>query len=304
MPADSDPVETLSNSLLNELTKALALPAERWARGLIRLLFGRAAHRFAELGASLDRIVAEQGIAAGARWVLPRFARGVAVRGKEHIPSHGPLVIASNHPGSFDSVVISSQVTRPDYKVIIGDIPFFEKLPHISEYAIYAPAKQDTYGRMQVIRQSIRHLAAGGALLIFARGGIEPDPAFMPAPDAEFDLWSRSLQIFLERVPQTRILVTVVSGVVARASMSHPITWLRQRRPDRQRLAFMLQMARQVLSGRERFGLVPHVSFGDLVGIPEAGSASDALLRVTRSARELLRSHLIWQQEPGYAHFQ
>lgn len=304
MSAVDHDVENLSNSLINELTKALALPPQGWARRFMRLLFGRAAQRFAELGASLDRIVAEQGVAAGARWALPYFARGIAARGMENIPSSGPLVIASNHPGSFDSVVISSQVMRPDYKIIIGDIPFFENLPHIREHAIFAPARQDTFGRMQVIRQVIRHLSEGGSLLIFARGGIEPDPAFMPFPDAEFGLWSRSLQLFLERVPPTRILATIVSGVIARASMSHPITWLRQRRPDRQRLAFMLQMARQVLSRKERFGLVPHVSFGDLVGIREAGSAADALQCVTQSARELLQSHLSWQQEPGYAHLQ
>lgn len=304
MPAVDPEVEKLSNSLVTELTKALALPPQGWAPRTVRLLFGRAARKFAELGAGLDRVVSEQGIAAGARWVLPHFAHGIAARGTGNIPSSGPLVIASNHPGSFDSIVISAQVTRPDYKVIIGDIPFFENLPHIREHAIFAPSRQDTFGRMQVIRQVIRHLSAGGALLIFARGAIEPDPAFMPSPDAEFGLWSRSLQVFLERVPQTRILVTVVSGVIARASMSHPITWLRQHRPDRQRLAFMLQMARQVLSGREQFGLVPHVSFGELIGIREAGSAAKVLQCVTHSARMLLQSHLSWQQESGYAHLQ
>lgn len=297
MPTVSEEVQTLSSSLLTELTKALALPQNERTRRVVALLFSKAARRFAELGVNLDRVVAEQGIAAGARWVLPRFARACASRGAEHIPSSGPLVIASNHPGSFDSVVISAHITRPDYKVIIGDIPFFEKLPHVREHAIFAPARQNTFGRMQVIRRAIRHLSEGGSLLIFARGGIEPDPAFMPAPDAEFDLWSRSLGIFLEHVPQTRVLVTIVSGVVSRAAFSHPITWLRQHRPDRQRLAFMLQMAQQVLSGREKFGLVPRVSFGDLIGLQEAGGAADALQCITHSARDLLQSHLAWQQE-------
>ena len=303
MPPEHDEVERLSASLIYELTKALALPQRAWTRRLISFLFGRAARRFAGLAVNMDRVVAESGIAAGARWALPNFVRASAARGIENVPLEGPLVIASNHPGSIDSLVISSRIPRRDYKVIVGDIPFFEKLPHVSEHAIYAPGKQDTFGRMQVIRQAIRHLSEGGSLLIFARGGIEPDPAFMPAPDAEFNQWSRSLQIFLERVPATRILVTVVSGVISRKAMRHPITWLREKRPDRQRLAFMLQMAQQVLSGKEKFGLTPRVSFGDLVGIPEAGSAAHALECVTASARSLLQTHLLWQQEPLHADF-
>jgi 1-acyl-sn-glycerol-3-phosphate acyltransferase len=225
-------------------------------------------------------------------------------RGQENIPARGPLVIASNHPGSIDSLVISSFINRPDYKVIIGDIPFFQNLPHVSQHAIFAPARQDLHGRMQVIREAIRHLASGGALLIFARGGIEPDPAFMPAPGAEFRLWSQSLRVFLERVPQTRVLVTVISGVISRIAMNHPFTRLRQERPDRQRLAFMLQMARQVLNRKETYGLTPRVSFGELIGLRQAGRAECIPTLVGESASRLLESHLQWQQETPYANLQ
>lgn len=299
-----DRIQTLSNFLISELTRALALPQTRQAQQLVRLVFGSAARRFAELGTRLDQAVAQQGVAGGARWVLPRFVRNYAARGLENIPNSGPLVIACNHPGSIDSLVISAHVTRPDFKIIIGDIPFFQKLPHISQHAIFAPQRGDVPGRMLVIRQSIRHLSGGGALLIFARGGIEPDPAFMPEPGAEFGLWSRSLQVFLQHVPRTSVLVTMISGVISRAAMSHPITWLRKKRPDRQRLAFMIQMAQQVMSGREKFGLTPRVSFGDLIGLQQAGSSEAALQCVTQSARELLRSHLLWQEEASYANIQ
>ncbi|HEY5901226.1 MAG TPA: hypothetical protein VIU39_01650 [Anaerolineales bacterium] len=301
MLEEDEAVRSLKDTLLDELARALALPRAGGARQVVRLLFARAAGRFAQLGVDLDRVVAEQGTAAGARWALPHFARAWEARGAPNIPAEGPLVIASNHPGSFDSLVITAHISRPDYKVIIGDIPFFEKLPHLSEHAIYAPGKQDVQGRMQVIRRGIRHLASGGALLIFARGGIEPDPAFMPAPGAEFNLWSRSLQIFLDRVPQTRVLVTIVSGVLSRAAMRHPITWLRTNRPDRQRLAFMVQMAQQVLTGREKYGLVPRVSFGPLIGPSTGDEAHHSLQCITDSARSLLQSHLLWQQENRHA---
>jgi hypothetical protein len=114
-------------------------------------------------------------------------------------------------------------------------------------------------------RNVIQHLEKGGAVLIFPRGSIEPDPEFMPKPDAEFDRWPRSLEIILHRVPSTQVLVTIVGDVISQACMQHPITWFRRAWPDRQRLAFMYQIIRQVLAGRELFGLYPRVNFGEIL---------------------------------------
>jgi hypothetical protein len=225
---------------------------------------------------------------------LPRFVKSHAARGTETIPPEGPLVIAANHPAAVDSLVISSYVERPDYKIIVGDIPFFENLPHVSEHAIYAPGPQDMQGRMSVIRKCIRHLEQGGALLIFPRGGIEADPDWMPNPDGEFDKWSRSLEIFLSRVPQTRVLVTIASGVISQMAMRSPLTWLRRARPDRQRLAFIYQMMRQTLSGRELFGLTPRVTFGEIV---TGETNAHVLADVGAAARRTLQKHMAWQGE-------
>lgn len=284
-------IQTLYETLIFELTKAFALPQTRGARRITETLFGRAARRVSELGVGLDREVAAGGISRGARWLLPNFVKSHSARGEENIPPEGPLVIAANHPAGVDSVVISAHVTRPDYKVIIGDIPFFQSLPHIVDNAIFAPEGEHISGRIHTVRESLRHLKVGGALLIFPRGGIEADPDFMPNPDGEFEYWSRSLEIFLEHVPQTRLLVTIVGGVIARASMRNPLTFLRRARPDRQRIAFLTQLARQILSGRELFGLTPRVTFGEVI----ADTHKHALSQVTEAARRVLRQHLDWQ---------
>lgn len=288
--------QSLYNALIFEMTKALNLPQTEGVRGVIRAIFGRAAQRFAELGAELDRVVAEAGVAAAARWALPRFVRSHAARGAENIPPKGPLVIAANHPAAVDSLVISAHVERPDYKIIIGDIPFFQNLPHVSEHAIFAPHPRDIHGRMRVIRECIRHLKNRGALLIFPRGGIEADPEFMPDADGEFDQWSRSLEIFLERVPQTRVLATIVSGVIQRTAMHSPLTWFRKNRPDRQRLAFIYQMMRQTLSGRELFGLMPRVTFGEVVS---GATNAHVLAEVGAAARRTLERHMAWRPLAG-----
>lgn len=284
-------ITTLTDTLIHEMISAFALPPNEYTNLIIRIMFGRAARAAAEVGIGLDHATAEGGIPAGARWVLPRFVKGHESRGLDIIPATGPLVIASNHPANIDSIVISAHVNRPDYKVIIGDIPFFEHLPHVSQNAINAPKPGNLMGRMQTIRESIRHLNNGRALLTFPRGDIEPDPDFMPNPDSEFHLWSRSLEIFLNHVPGLQILVTIASGVISPKAFRHPITWFRRRRPDRQRLAFLYQLARQFLTGRETFGLNPRVTFGEIVG---GENHAHTLAEIEHAARRTLQTHMTW----------
>jgi len=284
-------IQTLTETLIYELTKAFALPQTRRAKRWIQWIFGKAARAAARIGMELDQAVAEGGVIGGARWILPRFVKSHEAKGDEAIPAKGPLVIAANHPASIDSIVISAHVNRPDYKIIVGDIPFFEHLPHVSEHAIYTPGPTDVSGRMKVVRESIRHLRSGGALLIFPRGSIEPDPDLMPHPDVEFFHWSRSLEIFLERVPDLQILVTMVSGVISHSALHHPITWFRKHRPDKQRLAFLYQLTRQMLTGRELFGLTPRVTFGEVIQGNGRGSTFD---EVKKAAHNTLLNHMDW----------
>jgi hypothetical protein len=284
--------DVLTENLVIELNKAFALPHTQRVRRIIASLAGKPIQSFTQLASDLDYVVGKEGIAGGARWLLPRFVKGHSARGVENIPPTGPLVIASNHPAYIDSVVISAYVPRRDYKVIIGEIPFFKNLPNIRQNAIFAPDPGDTMGRMQVIREVIRHLKNNGAILIFPRGSIEADPAWMPHSEAEFDHWSRSLEIFLKQVPETQVLVTMVSGVISKAAMHHPITWFRRARPDRQRLAFMYQMIRQMIAGREIFGLTPRITFGELISAETTINRNHMLQTITQSAYNVLKIHL------------
>ena len=294
MSMDQALTNVLTENIVYEIARALALPPTPPIRKMISSLTGRALRGFAELASELDGVVAEEGIAGAARWLLPRFLKAHSASGVENIPPVGPLVVASNHPAYVDSVVISAHIPRRDYKVIIGEIPFFKHIPSVNKNAIFAPDPTDVMGRMQVIREVIRHLKNNGAILIFPRGSIEADPAWMPHPEAEFDHWSRSLEIFLKHVPQTQVLVSIVSGVISKRAMNHPITWFRRARPDRQRLAFMYQFVRQMIAGKEVFGLMPRVTFGDLISA-DAKHATDRdhmLQAITRSAYNVLKVHM------------
>ncbi|MBN8579135.1 MAG: 1-acyl-sn-glycerol-3-phosphate acyltransferase [Anaerolineae bacterium] len=276
----------LNTSFINEIIRAMGLPNHPVTQSLIRLFFEKSTLRFADIVLGLDREIEQHGSMQGARWLLKHFITGFDVNGAELIPKTGPLIIASNHPASYDALVITACIPRRDFKIIIGEIPPYQFVPHISSCAIFSPNVKNTFGRMQTIRNAIRHLKSGGALLIFPRGGIEPDPAFMPAPDAEFDHWSRSLEIFIKNAPETQVLATAVSGVISERIFNHPITWFRKSRPDRQRLAFMYQILRQALSGKELFGLRPRVTFGELL------SRGTTLAGIEDAARRTLKKHL------------
>jgi hypothetical protein len=146
---------------------------------------------------------------------------------------------------------------------------------------------------MLAVREGIRHLQQGGALLLFARGNIDPDPSFMTEAEQELAAWSRSLEIFLSRVPQAQVVASIVSHVILPAYMRHPFTWLQRARRDRQRLAMMLQVIQQMLG--KKLDLEPHVSFGEAVSWTRAETGGLPRETVVEAARRLLKSHLAWQ---------
>jgi hypothetical protein len=285
-------VAELTRLIDNEIIQAMGLPVESWPGRRLHVFLSRATRHFSELFAQADRIIAEQGLSAGARWLLSNLVRDFQSRGAENIPEAGPLIIASNHPGTVDSVTLAATAQRPDLKIIAGPIPFLQNLPNISKHLIFTP-RNDMQARMVVVRESIRHLKEGGALLLFARAGIDPDPAFMPHAEEELSHWSRSLEVFLHSVPQTRVIVSIVSGVIAPPYMHHPITWLRRNRPDRQRLAMMIQIIQQMLG--KKLDLMPRVSFGELLDRQTLTGSDQPMQAIVRSAKYLMQTHLAWQ---------
>lgn len=278
-------------SIIDEIIRAMGLPINSITQILARLFFEKPSLQFTDIILELDNNIEKNGSMLGARMLLKHFVLEVKVIGENLIPETGPLIIVSNHPASYDGIVIAACVPRNDLKIIIGDIQPYRFLPHVAQHAIFSPKVGETLGRAQTIRNSIRHLRAGGALLIFPRGGIEPDPAFMHTPDSEFNHWSHSIEIFLKHAPNTQVLITTVGGVISKKIFNHPFTWFRKSRPDRQRLAFMYQIIRQVLIGRELFGLRPFVTIGDLL------SGESTLEDIKAAARKNLKRHMYLQKE-------
>ena len=158
----------VKRDILIEIYRAAKIPNWQAVRRLVAYILRKPVSHFSSLIANLDTIIGRDGIVAAARYALPELCRPADAQGQGIIPASGPLVIASNHPGTYDAFSIISNLPRDDVKLIVSGIPFFQNLPHASQHFIFAT--HDTQQRSDVIRQSVRHLQAGGALLIFPSG--------------------------------------------------------------------------------------------------------------------------------------
>lgn len=291
MDYSQEQVERLRNLITDEIILALGLDLTSWSRRIFTPIFRTPTYRFAELGARFDRWVSGSGFGSAARRILPQFVLGYEAMGLGRIPRTGPLIIASNHPGTYDSLIIAACLPRDDLRIISTQIPFLENLPAARDHLIFAP--RDVHARMVVLRECIRHLRAGGALLLFPSGSMDPDPRVMSGAEGFLPKWSRSLDLLIRTVPDVQVVVTIISGVLARNCVRSPITWLRKGRLDRQRLAQFLQVIRQLLFAH-RLALNPQVSFAEPLQFSTDWRPSDSgsrLAQIISRAQTLIEEH-------------
>ena len=94
--AENEPeIGELSDSLVKEIVNVAGMPRTAAFQSIFYRLFHQATDRLASFGVTTDRLVAESGVTRAAEWMYSHFCKDVAVRGKENIPSEGPLLIVS-----------------------------------------------------------------------------------------------------------------------------------------------------------------------------------------------------------------
>jgi hypothetical protein len=267
-------VAELRRAIAEEILAAAGVSRAGWLQRLLNPLLCFPAHRLASLAADFDRRVALEGLTAAMRWLLPMFVDSTRAYGVEHVPAGGPLVIASNHPGSYDALAIGVHLGRDDLRIPVSDVPVLRCLRATAPHMIYTRLGDDSHSRISAARESVRHLQSGGALLMYAAGRVEPDPAVSPGAKEALREWSGSLAWFLRRVPGATLVVAIVSDVLAPACLSSPLARLRREPKRKQFLAEALQIGQQVLLGR-RFPLRPEVRFGLPLTAADLGGGRD-----------------------------
>ncbi len=248
-------------------------------RALVRAAARRPALLFAREMAAFDDRAGASGLEPAARALLSGFVRGITVAGAERIPRRGPVLLLSNHPGMTDTLALFAAVPRADLRILAAERPFLRALPAVWRSLILIPEERGQ--RFGALRRAIDHLRSGGALLTFPAGEIEPDPAVLPGAASALSRWSESAAVFLRLVPDCTVVPIVVSGVLARGAQRHPLTLLRRKRADRERLGAMLQVLMHTLRpGRWRVRVrvdVPR-AFGGGEFSADAAAARAALM--------------------------
>lgn len=211
------------------LTRVFDVPASALARTLVE--FDRDTARTTLREASL-RMLRRHGVTArldrGRGMGLPTplealarptsLASGDEARPAHPVPSAGPLLIISNHPGLYDALTLFAAIGREDLRTLAARRPLLEALPSIRARLIaIVPGAEGAIA----VRQAVRHLRAGGALLHFPAGRIEPDPRVTPEGTPRLATWQPGLEVLLAAAARTeaRVMTALVSGVVSRRAL-------------------------------------------------------------------------------------
>ncbi len=286
-------IQKLSDSLTYELVTAVGLPEKRIFFHIFKTFFKNITLRLAKIGTPFDHKIAREGLVAASQSVLDLFCHPANVAGTEHVPQSGPLLIAANHAGAYDALLIMRHVNRPDTNWIATEIPFLNLLPHTRQHIIFA-SRKDSRKRAIAMRNAIQHLNAGGALLYFAAGHRDPDPAVYPGAEKMMDKWLDVYDTFFKYVPQLQLVHCVVSGVVSEQWAQHPITRLRRKQIDRHRLAEFGQVITQLLKPGKLY-LTPSISFSEPVNevaLRKVANCSRLLPAVISREKALLHEHI------------
>jgi 1-acyl-sn-glycerol-3-phosphate acyltransferase len=225
---------------MDDICAALGWSGSSVLRAFAASVLRLPALRFAREMTAFDDEVRESGIRDAARRLLSDFARDVRVSRADRIPARGPVLLCANHPGMTDTLALLASIPRADLLVLAADRPFLRALPSAARTLIFIPDEKEK--RLPAVRRAIAHLKAGGALLTFPAGKIEPDPAVLPGAVEALEHWSASSIVFLRFAPDCTVVPVVVSGVLARPAQGHPLIHVRRRGPDRERMAAMLQV--------------------------------------------------------------
>jgi hypothetical protein len=216
----------LQELITDEFMKAIGLSQSHWSRVILHALSKRGTYHFAEVCSQLNTNLGTVGFIHSVKHLAPNFLAGCYHFGTSNIPTTGPLLVTSNHPGGADSVAILSHIKREDVKIVITGVPFTEALFNARKHFIFV--KTDVQTRSQVIRQVIQHLRNKGAVLIFPTGHVTPDPDLTPNADLVLKDWSPSIALILRKVPETQLLMSVVSGVIEKRFLNSPFCKIRK----------------------------------------------------------------------------
>lgn len=279
----------MSQSIRDEILIASGLPRTPFTRKLFWRLFSNITDRLAGLLGYFDHLVLEKGLPTASDWLLSNFCTSIVGHGLECIPHQGPLLVVSNHPGTYDGLILFSALNRPDIRWVGHEFPIYHLLPNTEKRVIFAPQKDHSV-HFLTMRNAVDHLRHDGSLIYMGSGGRDPDPAIYPGAETYIDHWLGSFDVFLKSVPGLQIVPAVVSNVISLKWAHHPITWLRQRKGWKMVISEFGQIISQLVHPGQLM-LTPSISFGSPI-TAEQITNQDVRLTLIDEEKALLKEHM------------
>lgn len=286
-------IKDLHPLIMDEIVWALRFKDKPFASFLTRLLFSLPARKFTRIVVELENAVAEGGPAFGAQKMYPYFFEKMNTSGSERVPQKGPVILAANHPGGMESIAQIGLAGRNDLRVISSDVNFLRPLPAIVDCLI--PITNEVKVRFSALKEAIDHLQAGGCLLIYPSGSLDPDPRYFSNAKMHIKRWSRSLEVFIKKIPGLSIVPIITSNVLHEKFLFNKIVMTQKYRMDRQRAAEFLQTLNMMFFKGRRINV--EMSFGAPVhyeGLDRRNheSVHQAKLQLQSIAEALFEEHL------------
>ena len=284
--------EALKAHLLHELSQAAGIRPDGWQQRAVAATLRRPLDSIARLFSDVDATIGRDGIASGFGGLLERFARDPRLRGAELLPREGPLILASNHPGAYDALLIGATLGRCDLKLLTSTVPLYRVLTNFHRHVIEVGGSAEE--GMRSIRESARHLRDGGSLLIFPSGTVDPDPDVLPGAREALAAWRGGVEAVVNLAPSAAVVTVIASSVLSPRWINSPLLKIQRVDWQRRKLAEMLQVI-QHMARPDTEKMRPRVSFaapvtGEALQC-EAGSRRVLPLLIGR-AQGLLAEHM------------
>jgi len=209
-------------------------------RALLHLLCLPFVLELTRLALKMEAMIARDGdLKAACQWLLSIGAADMRIHGAGNVPLSGPLLFTANHAGLGDAHSLLMSSPRRDTQVLAHDFGILPALREFRRHVIVVDAERPESS----LRAALRHLRAGGSLLLYPRGEIEADPGLdLESALASLPKWSASMELFARHVPELAIVPVATGGVLSRRALRNRLVRRYRDRDKRHFLAATFQM--------------------------------------------------------------
>lgn len=226
--------------------------------------------------ARFDVDVAAHGLPGAAQRALRAFDITLTTSGSI---GAGPHLVLANHPGAWDALALMSALGRRDLRILAADRRFLRALPQVAAHLCFVG--DDAGARAGALKRAVSQLRAGGVLLHFPAGRIEPDADFEPDGSRLLLDWQPGVGTLVRACLRQhgRVVVAGVRGVHSPRAKR----WLVNRLAERRGITTLSPLL-QIVGGLKDVVTRVRLEEVTLAGNLDADSLHDALRARLRAA--------------------